>query len=175
MKYEDLTIGDLGTRRQRPMYLSAFHKFRKKMGTEDYPWDPHEYTQTFLVAIDKWITSHERVKYSGLETFDRRDAILGTTHQLDELHQLNGKKITVYKGEYKYHRRLTDYKVNQITDYSQIKEGDVFVVSYPSCITTGYHKDFDKLLTKSTSFPLSIPGLNLMEILLFSSSGLSTR
>ena len=160
MKYEDLTINDLGTRRQRPMYMSAFHKFRKNMGTEEYTWNPHEYTQTFLTAIDKWITSHERVKYVGLDTFDRRDAILGTTHQLDELHMLNGKKITVYKGEYKYHRRLTDYQVNQITDYTQIKEGDVFVVSYPSCITTGYHKDFDKLLDHchSIGVPVHIDG-----------------
>jgi len=146
IKYEDLTIKDLGTRRQRPMYQSAFHQFRKDMGTSDYPVDPHAYTQTFLTKIDEWIRGHKRVKYIGLDTFDRRDAILGTTHQLDELHLIHGQRICVYKGEYKYHRRLTNYKVKEIKSYKEIQPGNVFVVSYPSCITTGYHDEMDELL-----------------------------
>lgn len=146
MKYEDITFDMLGTRRQRPMFVSAFVKFRKQLDMSTYPLDPHEYTKYFLKEIDKWINSHKRVKYVGLETFPRRDAILGTTHQLDELHHLHGPAITVYKGEYKYHRRLTDFDVKQISHYSEIETDDVFVVSYPSCITTRYHKDFDKLL-----------------------------
>ena len=146
MKYEDITFEMLGTRRQRPMYLSKFTKFRENLDMQRYPKDPHEYTKTFLQIIDEWINAHKRVQYKGLNTFVRRDAILGTTHQLDELHQLYGRNITVYKGEYKYHRRLTDFNVNQITHYSDLKKGDVFIASYPSCITTNYHKDFDKLL-----------------------------
>jgi hypothetical protein len=146
IEYKDLTLEHLGTRRQRPMYMSAFPKFRKEMGTKDYPMNPHGYTKYFLEEIDKWINSHEHIKYIGLDTFDRRDAILGTTHQLDELHMLHGKNICTFKGEYKYHRRLTDYKVKQIKHYKEIQYKDVMVVSYPSCITTGYHKDFDKLL-----------------------------
>jgi len=160
IKYEDLTIDDLGTRRQRPMYISEFYYFRKNMGTDDYPGDPHRYTQTFLTKIDEWIRAHERIKYVGLNTFDRRDAIIGTTHQLDELHQLYGDRITVYKGEYKYHRRLTDYKVKQIKHYTEINAGEVFIVSYPSCITTGYHEDFDKLLDRchEKGVPVHIDG-----------------
>ena len=146
MKYEDITFEMLGTRRQRPMYLSKFTKFRQSLSMNDYPKDPHEYTKYFLQEIDKWITEHKHIKYTGLETFTRRDAILGTTQQLDELHHLHGSAITVYKGEYKYHRRLTDFNVKQITSYNEITNGDVFVASYPSNITTGYHKDFDKLL-----------------------------
>ena len=136
----------LGTRRQRPMYLSKFTKFRQGLSMKDYPKDPHAYTDIFLKEVDAWINSHKHVRYYGLDSFTRRDAIHGTTHQLDELHQLYGRNIAVYKGEYKYHRRLTDFTVNQITHYSDLKKGDVFIVSYPSCITTNYHKDFDKLL-----------------------------
>ena len=149
MNYEDITFEMLGTRRQRPMYLSKFTKFRQELSMKDYPKDPHAYTAYFLEEIDKWINAHKHVKYTGLETFTRRDAILGTTHQLDELHHLHSSKysrIATYKGEYKYHRRLTDFTVKQITHYKDLKPGDVFIVSYPSCITTGYHENFDLLL-----------------------------
>lgn len=160
IKYEDLKFDMLGTRRQRPMYVSAFHQFRKNLSMEDYPADPHAYTDYFLKEIDQWINTHKRVKYINLDKFTRRDAILGTTHQLDELHMLHGPNIATYKGEYKYHRRLTDFKVKQIQHYEELVEGDVFVVSYPSCITTGYHKDFDKLLNHcyNNNIPVHIDG-----------------
>ena len=136
----------LGTRRQRPMYLSLFTKFRSSLDMRNYPKDPHEYTSYFLNEIDNWIQSHTLVRYENLNSLSNRDVILGTTHQLDELHMLHGKNIRVLPGEYKYHRRLTDFSVTEITHYTQLKPGDVFVVSYPSCITTGQHSDFDKLL-----------------------------
>jgi hypothetical protein len=160
MNYEDITFEMLGTRRQRPMYLSKFTKFRQELSMKDYPKDPHAYTEYFLQEIDKWIINHKHVRYTGLETFTRRDAILGTTHQLDELHQLHGANIAVYKGEYKYHRRLTDFTVNQITHYSELERGMVFIASYPSCITTGYHEDFDKLLNHcyANGIPVHIDG-----------------
>lgn len=160
MRYEDLTLDMLGTRRQRPMYLSKFTKFRQNLSMNDYPKDPHAYTHYFLEEIDKWIYNHRFVKYIGLETFTRRDAILGTTHQLDELHSNHGKNITTYKGEYKYHRRLTDYSVNQVQSYKEVQSQNIFVVSYPSCITTGSIDEFDKLLDRcySIGVPVHIDG-----------------
>ena len=160
MKYEDITFEMLGTRRQRPMYLSKFTKFRQSLDMKNYPTDPHAYTKTFLNEIDFWIKNHKLVSYLNLNTFSRKDAILGTTHQLDELHQLHGKNIAVYYGEYKYHRRLTDSNVKQISHYSELQHGDIFIVSYPSCITTNYHTDFDKLLNhcEQHQIPVHIDG-----------------
>ena len=160
MKYEDITFEMLGTRRQRPMFVSEFIRFRKNLDMTTYPMDPKKYTEYFLKEIDNWINSHTRVKYIGLDSFERRDAILGTTQQLDELHALHSDAITVYKGEYKYHRRLTDFEVKQISHWSEIQAGDVFVASYPSCITTGYHDEFDKLLEHCDSLgvPVHIDG-----------------
>ena len=160
MKYEDITFEMLGTKRQRPMYLSKFTKFRQSLDMKNYPTDPHSYTKTFLDTTDQWIHSHNKVKYAGLNTFKRRDAILGTTQQLDELHSLHGNKIAVYYGEYKYHRRLTDGNVKQIAHYSELVVGDVFVASYPSCITTRYLPEFDKLLDHcyNNSIPVHIDG-----------------
>ena len=145
-KYEDITFDMLGTRRQRPMYLSKFTKFKSSLDMKTYPKDPHAYTEYFLKEIDQWVNLHQFVKYIGLSSLPHRHSILGTTHQLDELHQLYGKRITTYIGEYKYHRRLTDFKVKQINHYSELAVEDVFIASYPSCITTGYHKDFNLLL-----------------------------
>lgn len=160
MKYEDITFDMLGTRRQRPMYLSKFTKFRQNLDMRTYPKDPHAYTQTFLQEIDQWITGHSRVKYKGLETFSRRDAIHGTTHQLDELHQLHGTSVRVMRGEYKYHRRLTDFKIVHARHWSELQPGDVFIVSYPSCITTGLHSEFDELLDHcaENDIPVHIDG-----------------
>lgn len=146
MKYEDMTFEVLGTHRQRPMYLRKFTTFRSELDMATYPRDPHAYTEIFLDTIDKWIASHQYIKYNGLESFSRRDVILGTTHQLDELHLLHGENIVVYNGEYKYHRRLTNHSVRQINTYTQLRKGDVFIVSYPSCITTGKIDEFDELL-----------------------------
>lgn len=146
LKYEDITKEMLGTRRQRPMYLSKFTKFREELDMKTYPKDPHKYRQVFLNTINDWIKNHKKVNYLNLHKFTRKDAILGTTHTLDELHQLHGKNITVFKGEYKYHRRLTDFSVNEIEHYSQLKQGNVFIASCPSCITTNYLPKFDKLL-----------------------------
>lgn len=140
MNYEDITFDMLGTHRQRPMYLSKFTKFRQELSMMSYPKDPHAYTRFFLEEIDAWIAAHTGVKYHNLDSFTRRDAILGTTHQLDELHLHHGKNIVTFEGEYKYHRRLTDYTVRQITGYEQIQPGDVLVLSYPSCITTGEYE-----------------------------------
>ena len=93
IKYDNITFDMLGTRRQRPMYLSKFTKFRQNLDMKDYPKDPHEYTKYFIEQIDKWIKAHNAISYIGLDTFERKDAILGTTHQLDELHSLHGNKI----------------------------------------------------------------------------------
>jgi hypothetical protein len=160
LTYNDITANMLGTKRQRPMYLSKFTKFRSELDMRTYPKDPHAYTKQFLTEIDQWINQHNYVQYKNLDTMLYRDAILGTTHQLDELHLLHGKNIRVLPGEYKYHRRLTDFSVNEIRHYSELKHGDVFITSYPSCITTDVHLNFDKLLDHcaAQNIPVHIDG-----------------
>lgn len=145
-RYEDITFEMLGTRRQRPMYLSKFTKFRSDLSMRNYPKDPHAYTRVFLDVMDEWVQAHRQVRFHGLDRFARRDAILGTTHQLDELHQLHRQNIVVFKGEYKYHRRKTNFQVRQITHYTELQPGDVLVISMPSCITTGAWPDWEYML-----------------------------
>lgn len=148
MKYENITLDMLSTKRQRPMFIRDFNTARHNMNMRDYPKDPHEYTEQFIAVVDDWINKHKQVQYRSLNTFSRKDVIIGTTHQLDELHLLHGKKIVVFRGEYRYHRRLTDSTVKQISNLTELSPGDVLIVSYPSCITTNYINDFDKLLDK---------------------------
>ena len=78
---------------------------------------------------------------------------------------LHRGKIATYKGEYKYHRRLTDFKVKQIKHYEELITGDVFIVSYPSCITTNYHKDFS--LLSSISFLIKYLSITLLNFLFY--------
>lgn len=146
MKYEDLSFDDLGTKRQRPMFLSTFTNFRKGMNMKTYPDDPHAYTKYFLDEIHNWIVSHKYISYSGLNAFPIREAIHGTTHTLDELHYLHKGKICVFDGEYKYHERLLGWRLKKINKASDITHGDILIVSYPSCITSHYLPDFTKVL-----------------------------
>lgn len=136
MKYEDITHDDLGTKRQRPMYLSELHNFRKSLDMSTYPDDPSEYCNyTFLPTVDEWIQAHKRAKYIGLEEFPIRHTILGVTHQLDELHQLHNNNIAVFKGEYKYHERLPNF-VRVINSKLDIMPMECVVISAPSTVTT---------------------------------------
>lgn len=160
MKYEDMTADMLGTKRQRPMYLSKFTKLRRELSMSDYPVDPHSYRLKFIDRMDGWIRSHRFVGYVGLDALPIMDAILGTTHQLDELHMAYGDKICTFQGEYKYHRRLTRNTVKQIRSPEEITPGDVLVVSYPSCITTGLIHGFDQILDRCLEIevPVHIDG-----------------
>lgn len=155
MKYEDIKFEDLGTRRQRPMMVSDFIRFRKNLTMETYPLDVHGYVYRFLEEIDKWIYEHKYISYKGLDKFPVREAILGTTHTLDELHSRHGSDICVFKGEYKYHLRLTDWNVQEIRSRFDILPGNVLIVSYPSCITGNYLPDFRKTLDHC--FELGVP------------------
>lgn len=160
MRYEDMDLEVLGTRRQRPMYLSRFNKLRTELSMKDYPKDPHSYTNYFLERMDQWINGHQLIRYTGLNSFPRRDAILGTTHQLDELHMHHGNSIVTYEGEYKYHRRLTDFTVRQIKHHTELATGDVLVISYPSCITSGSMPEFNNMLDhcEKNKVPVHIDG-----------------
>jgi len=159
-KYEDITFEMLGTRRQRPMMSSELWRHKKTMDMKNYPEDPHGYVDYFIEEIDKWIRSHKYAVYKNLDVFDRRDVILGTTHQLDELHWLYKGRIAVYKGEYKYHRRLTDFNVKQVSYFTELDSNDVLICSYPSCITAGEIDGFIDTLDycNNNNIPVHIDG-----------------
>jgi hypothetical protein len=160
MRYEDLTLDMLVTKRQRPMYLSFFTKMRQDLSMSDYPKDPHSYRRFFIDRMNTWVRAHESVRYDGLDSMPIIDAILGTTHQLDELHMLHGSTICTFAGEYKYHRRLTSNTVKQVKSAKDITSSDVMIVSYPSCITTGEIDEFDLILDRCAELevPVHIDG-----------------
>lgn len=156
MKYEDIKHEDLGTKRQRPMYLSEFHRFRSRLSMLKYPDDPCEYCNyTFLPAIDEWIHAHKRVKYIGLDTFPIRHTILGVTQQLDELHQLHNNNIAVFEGEYKYHQRLPNH-VRIINSKLDIMPMECIIISAPSTITTNNISDLQEILDYCASLDAQV-------------------
>ena len=156
MKYEDITQEDLGTKRQRPMYLSEFHRFRSRLSMLEYPHDPCEYcNHTFLPTIDEWIQRHKRAKYIGLDTFPVRHTILGVTQQLDELHQLHNNNIAVFEGEYKYHQRLPNH-VRIVKDKLDIMPMECVIISAPSTITTNNLPNLPEILDYCSSIDAQV-------------------
>jgi len=128
----------LSTHKQRPIQLSAFVKNTLNLNPKDFH-DP-ALLEKFKKEIDAWINKHVMVKYHGLENFPVHDIILGTTHALDDLHWQHKGRIVVYEKEYRYHTRLDSVK--KISSYTELEEGDQLIISYPSCVTTDYRKDF---------------------------------
>jgi len=156
MRYEDITHDDLGTKRQRPMFLSDFIEFRAGMNMRTYPHDPAKFcNETFLPTIDEWIQSHQRAKYIGLDSFPVRETILGVTQQLDEIHMKYHNNISIFQGEYKYHNRLRSF-VRELKSKIDIMPGEAVVITAPSVITTNILPNLPDILDYCASLDCDV-------------------
>ena len=159
MQYNELDRYKFSSNRISPMIVGKLISARANLDISTYPQDSHEYTQTFLDKVDSWLQSHCYSEFSGFNSFIKKQAIIGCTQQLDELHYKYQDNVKILEGEYAYHWRLNP-NIERITDWSQLKQGNVLVVSYPFVGTTGNINSFDQLLDYCLdySIPVHIDG-----------------
>ena len=74
------------TTRPRAMYDNEIHTSEKSRYLNQSDQNVEKLTEQFKEEIDKWIHSHKRIKFTGLEQFPDRNVVLGVTQQLDDLH-----------------------------------------------------------------------------------------
>lgn len=130
--------------RPRAMYDGEVHFYHQSLLTNKPNPVHHELRKEFLERIDKWIHDHKLIKFRGLETFERRDAIVGVTNTLDEIHMLH-PDLVMTKDDYRYHMRLRP-DIRKVDKYT-ITENDVLVLSVPHPFW-GWHSDTYELIDR---------------------------
>lgn len=144
--------------RPRAMYDNEIHTVEKQQYIRDYNQSVEELTIEFKQKIDRWINSHQRIRFYGLDKFTDRNVILGVTQQLDELHMQYKNRIAVFQGDYKYHWRL-DPNVRCRT-IDTLAHDDVLVLSVPFPGIGDMHPQTLEILNrcKDLNIPVHIDG-----------------
>lgn len=154
MEYKNLDRKCFSTERIPPMIVGKLIGERSRLDVASYPQDSYKYTTEFLKIIDRWIQNHQYNNFVGFDSFNYKEAILGCTQQLDELHYKHQNNLKILEGEYAYHWRLNP-SIERVKEIDQLKTGDVLVVSYPFVGTTGNIENITEILDHCTN--LSIP------------------
>ena len=91
----------------------AIYDYKFQTNIRDAPW--HEWLDKpgyfeckyeYISTIQKWIHSSTLNSITGLDKFEFKDMIIGTTQTFDEAYyEYANKKLRVFRGEYAYHKR----------------------------------------------------------------------
>lgn len=159
MEYKNLDRNKFSAERISPMIVGKLIGARSNLDLSSYPQDSYEYTQTFLNKVDSWIQNHQYLDFNGFDSFTKKQAIIGCTQQLDELHYIHRDNLKILEDEYAYHWRLNP-NIIRIADWEQLSRNDVLVVSYPFVGTTGNIENFHQLLNRcqDLDIPVHIDG-----------------
>ena len=145
MEYSELQVDKFLTSRIPPMLVGKLLGARNSMDMRQYPADSYTYTKYFLERVDGWIKSFKLNSITNLDSFKFKNAIIGVSQQIDELHYLYGNRLVIFEGEYAYHWRLNP-NILRVTHHSQIPAGAVLVISVPSVRTAGNVGNIDEIL-----------------------------
>lgn len=133
--------------RYQPMYDRAFYRLIEEVsGHQKYNADTESLRKNFLKKIDQWLHSSKKNTIKGLENFPGRDAILGVTHLLDDLHITHHGSLVIFDKAYAYHTRMRpEMKVKNL---ETLTSGDVLVFEVPSGHYGGLHPETNKILDR---------------------------
>ena len=138
---------------KRPMYDDEVHNFHATI-TSDMSNDPNHIINLFKIKIHKWLLSHKRITFNGLEKFQDRNICLGVTHQLDEVHLMN-KNVVIFDGEYQYHKRLFPNITTRTIE--TLTTGDTLIISAPfTSYDFGIHPLMPDILSKCLELKIPI-------------------
>ena len=142
------------TTRPRAMYDNEIHTSEKSRYLNQSDQNVEKLTEQFKEEIDKWIHSHKRIKFTGLEQFPDRNVVLGVTQQLDDLHMQYKGRIAVFKGDYRYHWRL-DPNVHCRALHTLVYP-DIVVLSVPFPGIADIHPETMEILEKCRVFNIPV-------------------
>lgn len=145
MEYSDLQVDKFLTSRIPPMLVGKLMGASNSMDMNNYPSDSYSYTAYFLEKMDTWIKSFKLNSITNLDAFAFKNAIIGVSQQIDELHYLYGNRLVIFEGEYAYHWRLNP-SILRVTHFSQIPSDAVLVMSVPSVKTAGKIDNIHEIL-----------------------------
>jgi len=94
----------------------------------------------FKFEVEQWLLSSPFNNFTGLETFTRKDIIIGCTQFIDTIYMQG--PVQVITGDYRYHERLG----NSYTAPGSLKEGVPLIIALPFPSTGNIHAKMEEIL-----------------------------
>lgn len=108
----------------------------------------------FKLEVEKWIISSPFNMLSGLDSFTRKDIIIGCTQFIDTIYMQG--PVQVIKGDYRYHDRLGNWG----TEPGLLKEDVPLIIAMPFPSTGNIHYNMKDMLNECVekNIPVHIDG-----------------
>jgi len=138
----------------------AIYDYKFQLSLKDAPWSEwlskpgyFECKNEYLEKIDSWIHSTKNNIVKGLDRFEYRNLINGTTQVFDELYyRFKEKRLRVFRGEYAYHKRIFD-NIEFIDgvdgEFIPLSKNDWVIVSLPFSGIGDVHPQMKRLLDEA--------------------------
>ena len=94
----------------------------------------------FKFEVEQWLLSSPFNTLTGLETFTRKDIIIGCTQFIDTIYMQG--PVQVITGDYRYHERLG----NSYTAPGLLEEGVPLIIALPFPSTGNIHAEMEEIL-----------------------------
>lgn len=145
------------TQKTHAIYDYEFIKALQNMPLKEWLDSPAPFRcrPAYLEHYDQWIQTSTLNSVRGLDSFQRRDLINGTTQTFDEAYmKYSDKRLRVFRGEYRYHMRIAQQWA--FIEDEPLQNGDYLIVSAPFCSTGDVHPQFAAILDSCASFNIPV-------------------
>lgn len=111
--------------------------------------------EEFKVLAEEWIFSSSLNRLTGIESFSRKDIIIGCTQFIDSIYMKG--EVQVLENDYRYHQRLNLAAFSSIGD---LKPGVPLIISLPFAQVGSVHYQMYELLDEAIDkkIPVHIDG-----------------
>lgn len=111
--------------------------------------------ESFKIEAENWIVSSKFNQLIGLETFLRKDIIIGCTQFIDNLYMQG--PVQVLNNDYRYHQRLG---LAYFRDVGSLIKDIPLIIAMPFPSIGAPHQDMEEILyeAKSKNIPIHIDG-----------------
>lgn len=137
----------------RAMYDREIHGFLSTLAKEHFS-DQADLRERFIAAFDLWLNGSRLNALGGISAFPHRDFCVGVTHFLDDLHQMNGERIVVVQGDYRYHWRLRPQIVMRTPE--SLAPGDVLILAMPFPSLGDVHPRMQEFLDRALQLKVPV-------------------
>lgn len=144
---ETLIADGLLTQKTHAIYDYDFIQALKKMPLAEWLEKPAPFRcrWAYLDHYHHWIRSSRLNSIVGLERFQRRDLINGTTQTFDEAYMKYAhRRLRVFRGEYRYHMRIVPQW--RFLEDEPLATNDYVIISAPFCSTGDAHPQMNSVL-----------------------------
>ncbi|MCB0386222.1 MAG: hypothetical protein KDD43_12590, partial [Bdellovibrionales bacterium] len=135
------------------MYDREIHAFLSTLSREHFS-DQADLRDRYLTIFDSWLGGSQWNEISGISAFPHRDFCVGVTHFLDDVHQMNGEKVVVVQGDYRYHWRLRPEIATRTPE--SLSKGDILILAMPFPSIGDIHPQTNEFLDRAQQLDVPV-------------------